>query len=176
MDYRIVTMRVLALERADEGFLFFRTGLRSKTARVSLADMVSPELLERIKQNTFMWGCFSTALALVLVAAGTMMRDTRVLLYVAWPFAVLAILEFSRIIIKDVRYLSIITLLSIVVCFALICKSYEWLAPLEPRVEHSKKDHELQMARRWIALSRDILIELSDEPQPHTPSITKRYQ
>jgi hypothetical protein len=85
---------------------------------------------ERVRQSTFLWGCVGTFFTLVLTVIGTMMHDTRSILWLAWLFAVGAIWEFARTYSTMKGTIRAITCAGTVISGLLLLAIYVWLAPL----------------------------------------------
>src|SRR5271155_5827806 len=47
-------------------------------------------------QSTLLWGSVSAVIAIVLAVLAAALKDLRWLLFIAWPFAIIAVREFSR--------------------------------------------------------------------------------
>jgi len=94
--------------------------------------MVTPQIsdrLQRLMQNTFLWGCVGMAAAIVLTAVAAMSHDIRWLLWIAWPFMSFAIWEFARTWLIDKEKILSITFLGILLSGLALAWLYNSLAP-----------------------------------------------
>jgi hypothetical protein len=83
-------------------------------------------------QSTLFWGCVSAVIAIVIAVVVAMIKDVRWLLFVAWPFATIAVLEFARTWSSPKRIRWITAVGGIASAVGLV-GLYLWLAPESSR-------------------------------------------
>ena len=85
-----------------------------------------------------LWGCVSLAATIILTVVGVMLKDVRWVLFLAWPFASIAVWEFSRL--RRAKHVGVITAIGGVLTLVLVAVIYLSL-PGAPRPESHAPDY-----------------------------------
>jgi hypothetical protein len=114
---------------ANQARLKARKEIESRSRQLAPREAAEPSRVQSALQSTLLWGCISTALAILIAVVAAMIHDIRWALFAAWPFAVFAVWEFTRHFSENKFVVQSITGGSVIFFVILLGRLYAALAP-----------------------------------------------